>query len=187
MPDYVAVLRLEGGKANAMTTALLDRIEELVDQFEHGPGEVAVLTGYGKYFSAGLPINSIVELDRAGMKAFIERFTRTMLRVFTCEKPIVAAINGHAIAGGCVLALMCDYRVMLDDELMWIGLNETQLGIGLPSVVVEPLRAQVPPESIVKIAVQGELFSPRDAHAVKLVHELSGDPIRAATDVAARL
>jgi len=171
----VATLRIEGGKANAMTPELLDTIERTVDDFERSPARAAVLTGYDKYFSAGLALPALVDLDRPAMKAFIERFSRAMVRVFRCEKPIVAAINGHAIAGGCVLALMCDVRVIVADDTVRIGLNETQLGIGLPAIVLEPLRAQVPASSLVQLAIGGALVSPREALALGLVHEVGGD------------
>ena len=171
--DRVLVMRLEGGKANAMTSEVLDTIERLVDGLEHGPACAGVLVGYDRFFSAGLAITKLVDLDRPAMRMFIERFARSMTRVLACEKPIVAAINGHAIAGGCVLALMCDWRVMADDPKLKIGLNETQLGIGLPAVVIEPLRAQVPPTSLVPIALEGRLFDPAAALALGLVHELA--------------
>ncbi|MEJ7598664.1 MAG: enoyl-CoA hydratase/isomerase family protein [Kofleriaceae bacterium] len=171
--ERVLVMRLEGGKANAMTSEVLDTIERLVDDFERAPACAGVLTGYERFFSAGLAITKLVDLDRPAMRMFIERFARSMTRVLACEKPIVAALNGHAIAGGCVLALMCDWRVMADDPTLKIGLNETQLGIGLPAVVIEPLRAQVPPTSLVPIALEGKLYDPAAALALGLVHELA--------------
>jgi len=170
--DAVQVLRLEGGKANAMDVALLDTIERLIDDLERAPARAAVLTGYERFFSAGLAVPRLIDLDRPAMRAFIDRFARAMMRVLACEKPLVAAINGHAIAGGCVLALMCDERICIDDGAK-IGLNETQLGIGLPAIVIEPLRAAVPPASLAPIALEGRLFSPREAHALGLVHELA--------------
>jgi enoyl-CoA hydratase len=170
--DDVAVLRLEGGKANAMTPELLDQLRRLIDNFAGSPARTAVLTGYGSYFSAGLALPMLVDLDRSQMSAYIGRFGEAMMRVFSCEKPIVAAINGHAIAGGCVLALQCDWRVMVDDGAR-IGLNETQLGIGLPSSVLEPLRLAVPSSSLVTIAYEGRLFSPSEAHELGLVDELA--------------
>ncbi|MBA3499190.1 MAG: enoyl-CoA hydratase/isomerase family protein [Myxococcota bacterium] len=179
----VALLRIEGGKANAMTAELLDTIEQHIDDFERGPARAAVITGYDKYFSAGLALPALIDLDRPAMGAFIERFARAMLRVFRCEKPIVAAINGHAIAGGCVLALMCDYRVIVNDDGVRIGLNETQLGIGLPAVVLEPLRAQVPATSLTSLAINGALVTPQQALALGLVHEVGGS----AHAIAARL
>ena len=170
--DDVAILRVQGGKANAMDAALLDMIERLVDEFAAGPARAAVLTGYERFFSAGLALPSLMDLDRATMRRFIGRFTDVMVRVFSCPKPIVAAINGHAIAGGCVLALQCDWRVLVRDDVK-IGLNETQLGIGLPSAVLEPLRLQLPPGSLVPIAYEGKLFTPAEALELGLVDELA--------------
>lgn len=169
--DAVRVIRLEGGKANAMDGALLDELERRIDELEGGPAGAGVITGYDRFFSAGLALPVLVELERAAMREFIERFARAMTRVLACEKPIVAAINGHAIAGGCVLALMCDWRICVDEGAK-IGLNETQLGIGLPAVVIEPLRAAVPPASLVPIALEGRMFAPREARELGLVHEL---------------
>lgn len=167
----IRVLRLAGGKANALDGALLDELERLIDDFERGPARAAVLTGYQRYFSAGLALPQLIGLDRAAMRAFVEYTARAMRRVLACEKPIVAAINGHAIAGGCVLALMCDWRICAEGSLK-IGLSEMQLGVGLPAIVIEALRAQVPPASLVPVALEGRLFPPREALAIGLVHEV---------------
>ncbi|HXU69513.1 MAG TPA: enoyl-CoA hydratase/isomerase family protein [Polyangia bacterium] len=173
MNEDVAILRLQGGKANAMSSEVLDLIERLIDRFEASEARAAVLVGYERYFSAGLALPLLVELERPAMKAFIDRFGAVMLRVFACERPIVAAVNGHAIAGGCVLALQCDWRVMIDAPEARIGLNETQLGIGLPSSVLEPLKLAVPAASLVPIAYEGLLFTPAEAQGLGLVHELA--------------
>ena len=189
MADEVAVLRLEGGKANAMTPTLLASLERMVDGFERGPAAVAVLTGYDRYFSGGLALPDIIDLDPVQMRGFIEYFSRVMTRVFACEKPIVAAINGHAIAGGYVLALMCDWRISVDDPRARLGLNEAQLGIGLPAIVVQPLRAAVPAASLVPVALEGTLFAPAEAAALGLVDELvpAADLIARATAKATAL
>jgi enoyl-CoA hydratase len=170
--EDVAVLRLVGGKANAMTAEVLDAVERLIDGFEASTAHAAVLIGYERYFSAGLALPVLVDLERPAMRRFIERFGAVMMRVFACKRPIVAAINGHAIAGGCVLALQCDWRVMTDGDAK-IGLNETQLGIGLPSSVLEPLRLQLPAASLVPVALEGRLFAPAEALTLGLVHELA--------------
>lgn len=171
--DDVVVLKLEGGKANAMTPELLETLERMVDGFERSPAAAAVLTGYERYFSGGLALTHIIDFDVVAMRGFIEQFSRTMTRVFACGKPIVAAVNGHAIAGGCVLALMCDWRIAVDDPAIRIGLNETQLGIGMPAIVIESLRLAVPPASLVPIAFEGTLFAPDQALEIGLVHELA--------------
>ncbi len=173
MDDGVVVLRLEGGKANALTPELLETIERMIDSFERSPAAAAVLTGHERHFSAGLALPQIINHGIVELRGFVQLFSRAMTRVFACPKPIVAAINGHAVAGGCVLALMCDWRIAANDPTLQIGLNETQLGIGLPAIVIEALRGAVPPASIAPIAFEGTLFAPAQARALGLVHELA--------------
>src|SRR5947208_17157872 len=165
----VAVLRMQSGKVNAIGPASLATLGELRGQL--GDARAAVITGEGNAFSAGLDLPSLIDLDRATMRQFMGRFDEFMLRLFELPIPLVAAVNGHAIAGGCVLALQADVRIGADRDVR-IGLNETQLGIGLPAVVLETLRCQVPPQSLALIALEGRLFSPRDALQVGLVHEV---------------
>jgi enoyl-CoA hydratase len=107
-------------------------------------------------------------LDRAQLERFIRRFSEVMLRVFTLPMPVVAAINGHAIAGGCVLALQADVRLAAAGDYR-IGLNEVQIGLGLPAVVLETLRAQVSPASLGPVALEGRLLLPEEARSLGLV------------------
>jgi enoyl-CoA hydratase len=169
--DEVALLRLRGGKANAMSADFLAGVQRLFDAVESSDAAAVVLTGYEGYFSAGLALPLLVNLDRPAMATFIDLFGNTMLRVFRCERPVVAAINGHAIAGGCVLALQADARLIAEGKPK-IGLNEVRLGIGLPATVIEPLRLQVPPTSLTPIALDGALFTPDEALRLGLVHEV---------------
>lgn len=168
--DHVTLIRMDNGKANAVSRGWLDRFEGLLDAL--GDTRAVVLTGAGSAFSAGLDLPFLIDLDRAAMEAFIRRFDRAMLRVFALPRPVVAAINGHAIAGGCVLALQADWRVMAEGKGR-IGLNEVQLGIGLPGVVLETARSQVPPASLLPVALEGQLFPPREAQELGLVHDVA--------------
>src|SRR6185503_9087711 len=141
----VARVTLQSGKVNAIGADFLHGFGALLDQ--HADARALVITGAGNAFSAGLDLPSLIDLDRPTMRRFIDLFDAFMLRIFELPIPVVAAINGHAIAGGCVLALQCDVRIAADKEAR-IGLNETQLGIGLPAVVLETLRGQVPASSL---------------------------------------
>lgn len=165
----VALLTLESGKVNAIGPSFLQAMNGLLDSL--GDARAAVVVGRGNSFSAGLDLPALVQLERAQMRAFIGDFNATMLRIFELPIPLVAAVNGHAIAGGCVLALQADVRIAADREAR-IGLNEAQLGLGLPAVVVETLRAQVPAPSLAAIALEGRLFLPREALALGLLHEV---------------
>src|SRR2546427_3081919 len=164
----VALIRLENGKANAIGPSFLDRLESLLGQL--GDARAAVITGQGSAFSAGLDLPTLVDLDRVRMRAFVLRFETAMMRVFELPIPLVAAVNGHAVAGGCVLALQADVRIGADREAR-IGLNETQLGIGLPAPVVETLRWQGPGASLAPLALEGRLVLPRAALHLGLLHE----------------
>ena len=166
------LLRMRAGKANAIGPAWLQRMEALLDEALAWRARALVITGYEAFFSAGLDLPALDALDRDQMGSFMSAFSRTMLRLFELPLPVVAAVNGHAIAGGCVLALQADVRIGAVSDFR-IGLNEVQLGIGLPALVLETLRAQVPPPSLLPIAQEGRLFSPDEALAVGLLHELA--------------
>ena len=166
---HVALLKINAGKANAIGPAWLDGMSHLLDEL--GDARAVVVTGYEGFFSAGLDLPSLLGLDRPAIHSFIEKFNATMLRLFDVPVPMVAAVNGHAIAGGCVLAMQADWR-MMTDRASKIGLNEVAIGIGLPTVVVETLRCQVPPATLVPIALEGKLVGPAEALRLGLVHEV---------------
>lgn len=179
----IAVLRLEGGRANAMNPELIGRFTALLDE---AGGRPLVLTGYERYFSAGLDLPSLFPYERPKMQAMMGEFHRAMRKLFLYPGPAVAAINGHAIAGGCVLAMMCDWRVMAAGESK-IGLNEVQLGVGLPAVVVEAFRAQLAPAALATVCLEGPLLSAEQAREAGLVHEISDAPLERAVEKAAAL
>src|SRR5437588_607334 len=158
------LLRMRAGKANAMGPAWLERMEALLDEALAARARALVITGYEAFFSAGLDLPTLDGLDDRAMGSFMSGFSRTMLRIFELPMPVVAAVNGHAIAGGCVLALQADVRIGAASDFR-MGLNEVQLGIGLPAVVLEALRAQVPAASLLPIALEGRLFSPEGDRA----------------------
>jgi len=169
--EEFAIVRLSAGKANAIDRLFLERLVGLMDELEASGARAAVLTGYDTYFSAGLALPSLLPLGRTELGSFIDLFETAMRRVFACPLPVVAAINGHAIAGGCVLALQCDVRLIADGPTK-IGLNETRLGIALPPSAIEALRFQLPASSLVPIAVDGTLFAPMEAKQLGLVDDV---------------
>jgi enoyl-CoA hydratase len=164
----VAVLPMRAGKANAIGSAFLDRLSAQLDAVEASGAAALVLTGEGRAFSAGLDLPEIATLDRGALERFIRRFSELMLRVFALPVPVVAAINGHAIAGGCVLAMQADVRLAAEGDYR-IGLNEVAIGLGLPAVVLETLRCQVSPGSLGPVALEGRLLLPEEARALGLV------------------
>jgi enoyl-CoA hydratase/carnithine racemase len=167
----VAVLHMESGKANAMSAQFLDALSGMFNDL--GDAKAAVIVGNEKIFSAGLDLPSIIDLPRKPLTAFMARFEAVMLQAFELPIPLVAAISGHAIAGGAVLALQADVRIAVDREALRIGFNEAQLGMGLPSMVIEPLREQVPGPSLTPLVLTGELFGPHQALKLGFLHEVA--------------
>jgi enoyl-CoA hydratase len=179
----VAVVHLRAGKANALTRPLLDAIVRAIDTIEASDAAAIVITGEGSAFSAGLALPELIDLDRAAMSAHIDRFGAVMQRVLACPRPTVAAINGHAIAGGAVLALMCDERVMVSAGGR-IGLTEIRLGIGLPAIVVEPARLRLAGPAFLRVALDGELVGGVRAVELGLATEHAAPDAVVATAIA---
>jgi enoyl-CoA hydratase len=169
--ESIALIRMRAGKANAMSDAWLSRMSALLDEAEATRPGALVVTGDGRSFCAGLDLPSLVDLPPSQIESFMEKFSAFMLRLFALPIPVVAAVDGHAIAGGCVLALQADARLMAQGPAK-IGLNEARIGLGLPAVVVETLRCQLPAQSLRPIALEGNLLSPDEALRLGLVDEV---------------
>ena len=167
----VAILTMDSGKANAMSAQFLDELSGAFSGL--GDAKAAVIAGNDKIFSAGLDLPSIIDLERAPLTAFMHKFEAVMLQAFELPIPLVAAIGGHAIAGGAVLALQADVRIAVDRESLRIGFNEAQLGMALPAVVIEPLREQVPGPSLMRLVLTGELFGPHQALKLGFLHDVA--------------
>jgi len=182
----VAFLRMDDGKANAIQDRFLTELNRVLDSVSGS--EAIVLTGTRKIFSAGLDLPALIDLPRAAIERLMEDFHDTMVRVFLWPAPFVCAVNGHAIAGGCILAMQGDRRIMADGEGK-IGVNEVQLRLALPAVVIETFRAQVPPRSLARVCLEGGLFSALEARDAGLVDEIApADLLEAsASDLARRL
>lgn len=150
-----------GALTNAITQALADGVQGLV------------LSGGPKVFSAGLDVPYLLSLgdDREALQAAWETFFEAARTLTKAPVPMVAAMAGHAPAGGCVLALCCDYRIMATGPFR-IGLNETQVGLVAPEGIQSVLARVVGPHRAERMLVSGELVEAEQAKAIGLVDEL---------------
>ena len=188
--DGVALVRLAKSVTNpidlTLTTALHDAVRELRDD----PDVTGVVLGSGneKFFSIGFDIPSLFPLDRPQFAGFFRAFNRMFLDLYTLPKPVVCALTGHAIAGGCVLALGADYRIVAEGRRL-IGLNEVKLGVPVPYAADCAVRASVVPRHAKAVLEDGEFHAPDAALDMGLVDEVrSADEVwPAAEERAARL
>lgn len=175
-------ITIEGPGKNALGSELM---QQLIAGFEAADGAPVLLTGAGDAFSAGLNLKELLELDLDGMRGFLERLGTLAALIFDYPGPVVACVNGHAIAGGCVLALCCDWRVGTSSPKARIGLNEVALGLRFPQRLLRMLRHQLP--RLEQVALDAGLYAPDQALALGLLDELADDPLaRAQERLAAR-
>jgi enoyl-CoA hydratase len=135
--DTIAVLRLAHGKVSAMDAEFLQAIIAAFDAA--ADADAIVLTGTGSSFSAGVDLFRILDGKDAYVDRFLPLLSRAFLRVFTHPRPVVAAVNGHAIAGGCILACACDWRLMAAGSGR-VGVPELRVGVPFPLAALEIVR-----------------------------------------------
>jgi len=163
-----AVVRMDDGKANAINPELLDSLDRALDRCAAGGAHPIVLTGAREIFSAGLDLPRLAAFDRESMKRLMLKFHDVFARIFLWPRPVVSAINGHAVAGGCVLAMQADVRLMADGRGR-IGINELALDVGLPAIVIETFRLRLGPAGLWRTAFGADLYDPATAVANGLV------------------
>ena len=169
--DDVSVVTMTSSKVNAMDDDFFSDLQAAMAELQSGEPLPIVLTGTRTCFSAGLNLLELYEFDRTTLTAFVDRLGETMLAWFSLPRPTIAAVNGHAIAGGCVLALSCDLRIVSDADIQ-LGLNEVQVGIPFPSVPLEITRHALSPDRVREVMLTGALYTPTEALSRGLVDEV---------------
>lgn len=162
---------LRGRGPNTMTVASLT---ELADWLQANPDTPLLLRGAGTAFSAGLDLDAVIADGPAEISAAIEAAAEAL---FLHPAPTVAAINGHAIAGGCLIAQCCDLRVLADDAGIKMGMPGVALGINYPPTLLAILRYRVPSAALERVLLEAANHQPGSALALGLVDELAADAI----------
>ncbi len=170
---------MNGPAKNALGMAAMT---SLLNQLAEANGQPLLLTGADDAFSAGLNLKEVVELDEPGMERFLLTLETLCQQLYTYPAPTVAGINGHAIAGGCVLALCCDYRISTTNPRAKIGLNEIALGLRFPPTIFRIVRDRVPRRFHERILLGAKLYTPQRALEFGLVDELTDEPLTVARE-----
>lgn len=168
----VRELRLSRPPANALDPDLVAALRGAVEGSPALGARALVLSASGKLFSGGLDVPVLLALDRPAMAAFLGDFLGLLRAIAASPAPTIAAISGHAPAGGAVLAIHCDYRVMAEGDFR-IGLNEVAVGLPLPRVIHSTLVRVVGAAAAEKLAVAGLLVPAGEALRLGLVDELA--------------
>jgi enoyl-CoA hydratase/carnithine racemase len=174
--EHVALVTMNTNKANAQNPTFFDDLHRAFDRLESEFNDCSVvLTGAGRVFSAGLDFDyhfplfarrSIKEVD-----AWFEVYRATNLRIFTYPRPTVAAINGHAYAGGLITALDCDLRIAAEGDLQF-ALNEVPIGIPMPAVYCEIIKYAVGAPWASELTLFGQVYDLAGAQRMGIVNRI---------------
>jgi enoyl-CoA hydratase len=153
----IAIVTLRRGKANALDVDFCKALKKEFRRLAKSDAKAVIVTSEGKIFSAGVDLPRAAEGGRKYLQALVVALDEMYEEIFFFPKPVVAAINGHAIAGGCVLAACADYRVLAQDAGR-MGVTELRVGVPFPPFAFEVLRATTSPQHFPKFTASGETF-----------------------------
>ena len=160
--DGIAQITMDDGKANAMNWGFFKEMGKNLGQAESDGAKALVITGRPGFFSGGLDLKLLPTLSASDLGDFLITFARTMLRVFSFPVPTIAAITGHAIAGGAMLTFACDRRFALDGPYR-IQMNETLIGLPLPSWMFLIARSAIPSRWRNEALLHARAYNPNEA------------------------
>jgi enoyl-CoA hydratase len=178
--DGTVLITIDRPPVNALD---LDTVLALEDIFaaaaRDDPGNGVVLTGGGAVFSAGVDTRAFAGYSSDQRQAMVRAITRMVARLLAIPAPVVAAVNGHALGGGFVLMLACDYRIAADSKTAKLGLTEAKAGIPFPAGPLEILRHELGPETRRRLTLTSAVLPPQDLLAAGILDALC--PVEAIT------
>lgn len=172
--EGIAVLTLTNGVINAIGTHFVKDLEDALERVrqDREVSGVVFQSSNDKFFSIGLDIPGLLSLGMEEFASFIKSFNSLCMSIYTLPVPTVAAITGHAVAGGCILALCCDYRIIAEGRKL-MGLNEIKLGLPLPYPAASILNHEMGIRTGRRIAETGEMLPPESMLALGMVDEIA--------------
>lgn len=166
----IGEIRLARPPVNALNLELVKKLTHSLHEAMSESGAV-ILSGHNGVFSAGLDVVELIQCDREGMTEFWTAFFGLLETIACSSIPVAAAITGHSPAGGALMCLMCDYRVMGRGQYL-IGLNETRVGLIIPPLLQNTMERLVGPRVAEQMIVAGTMIGPEDALRTGLVDAL---------------
>ena len=167
----IAVIRLNYPPVNALDAEVLEALSAAIASVAFSDASAVVLTGAGTSFSAGANLFRVLDEGTAYVRSSVPKLSSAFGTLFTFPRPVVAAVNGHAIAGGAVLTCACDYRVCASGEAK-IGFGELRVGVPFPTWALEIARFAVRPDRLQEVIYFGRSYSPADALERGLIDEI---------------
>ncbi len=173
--EGIATVALSRGKVNAINEAVIEEMTDCFKALADDSGVKAIiLTGAGKFFSFGFDIPEFLDYPKEAFVRYLTKFTGFYTALFLHPKPVVAALNGHTIAGGCMIAIACDYRIMVSGKAK-IALNEINFGSSLFAGSVELMKLLLGQRKAEAAVYSGAMYSAEEAHQMGLIDMVSSE------------
>lgn len=170
--DDIAILRLSHGKVSALDVAFCDALVKELAAIATGPSRALILTGSGSTFSAGVDLFQALDGGTPYLTRFLPAMEALFRSLLVFPKPAIAAVNGHAIAGGCIMAAACDHRIMAEGSAR-IGISELAVGVPFPALPFEIVGARVSPRDFRHLVLSGRTVGTADALRIGFVDEVA--------------
>ena len=171
--DDIAVVTLNHGITNAINTQVMRELSEILRKSKENASVrgVVITSANSKFFSIGFDLPEVYPLSQKEFAAFFHRYNLLCLDLYTFPKPVISAITGHATAGGCIIALCTDFRLMAEGRGV-IGVNEAKLGLPVTSLADLLLRNLLGGPLARDVICRGDLYSPEAGLRMGLIDEV---------------
>jgi enoyl-CoA hydratase len=166
----VVIVRIDRPPANALDIDLLAEGDEVREQLTRAQPSAVVITGRERFFSAGMDLKAAPSLSPGEQRHTVDGINRLFGGWYAFPRPVVAAVNGHAVAGGLILALCADYRVCSTEGKL--GLTELRAGLPYPVAAISVVRAELTPPAARRLVLGAALVEPPEALALGVVDDL---------------
>ncbi len=171
----IATVTMSRGKVNAINEAFVDELGAVFNELAaDAETKAVILTGDGKFFSFGFDIPEFLNYSKNDFTRYLKKFCAVYTQMFLFPKPVIGAINGHATAGGCILALTCDFRIMVTGKAK-IALNELNIGASIFAGCVGMLQSAVGMRNAEKVLLTGTMYTAEEAQRIGLVDSVTSE------------
>ena len=173
--DDIKIVTFKNGKTNPINKEMLLQLKKIIDEVNANPTPKGlILTGAGRFFSSGFDLPIFINFkDQKEAIEFFEMEEEVLLALFTCEKPVVSAINGHCAAAGLIYSMAADYRIAKDHPKIKIGMSEIKIGLGLSIAQHEVMRFGLDSDLKFRdVMYFGEMGGVEKAKEMKIIDEV---------------
>jgi enoyl-CoA hydratase len=169
--NEVMEVTLENGKVNVLDTIFLKEIEQCFKDLSNDECKSVIITGLGSSFCAGVDLKKSFTNGEEALSEFMDALSSCFKTLFEFPKPLVGAINGHALAGGCIISSLCDYKILSEGKAR-IGITELAVGLSFPMTPLEIMRFVIPQNKLQEVFYFAKGYIGEQAKELGLIDEI---------------